>query len=325
MKRREFTTLLGGAAVWPLAARAQAQVPAIGFLGSASPGPWAQLVAAFRAGLKEAGFTEGRNVAILFRWADGRYDRLPALAADLVRSRVDVLVATGGQPTVMAAKTATSEIPIVFTLGSDPVAMGVVANLNRPGGNITGAILFTAAIDAKRFGLLHDMAPSAAVTAVLVNPNNPTIPARSKEIEAAARRVGKRVHFLHASTREEIEAAFAMLGRLDVGALFVAADPFFHSIRDTIVALAARHAIPAIYEQRSFAVAGGLMSYGTDFLDTYRQAGIYTGRILKGEKPGDLPIVQATKFELVINLKTAKALGLDVPPGVSAQADEIIE
>jgi putative ABC transport system substrate-binding protein len=324
--RREFITLLGGAAAWPGAVRAQqAHVPVIGFMGSTSPGPWAYLVSAFRAGLNEAGFTEGQNVAIVFRWADGQYERLPALAADLVQSQVDVLVATGGQPTIMAAKAATSEIPIVFTLGSDPVAMGVVANLNRPGGNITGAILFTAAIDTKRFGLLHDMAPSAAVTAVLVNPNNPTIPARSREIEAAARRVEKQIHFLHASTGAEIEAAFAMLGRLHVGALFVGADPFFHSIRDTIVALAASHAIPAIYEQRAFAVAGGLMSYGTDFLDTYRQAGIYTGRILKGEKPGNLPIVQATKFELVINLKTAKALGIEVPPGVSAQADEVIE
>ena len=225
----------------------------------------------------------------------------------------------------MAARAATSTIPIVFTLGSDPVAMGVVASMNRPGGNITGAILFTAAIDAKRFGLLHDMVPSAAMTAVLVNPKNPTIPARLKEIEAAAGALGKRLHFLHASTREEIEAAFATLGRLGPGALFVGADPFFNTARNPIVALAARHAIPAIYEQREFAVAGGLMSYGTDFADTYRQAGIYTGRILKGEKPAHLPVVQSTKFEFVINLKTAKALGIEVPPGVSAQADEIIE
>jgi putative ABC transport system substrate-binding protein len=320
LKRREVITLLGGAVAWPLAARAQQQMPVIGLLGSASPGPWAQLVAAFRAGLKEAGFTEGQNVAIVFRWADGQYDRLPALAADLVRSRVDVLVATGGQPTVMAAKTATSEIPIVFTLGSDPVAM--VSSRTSTGRAATSPEQFCS---RRRSTLSVSASCTTWLRALPPRPYSSIRPARSKEIEAAARRVGKRVHFLHASTEEEIEAAFAMLGRLDVGALFVGADPFFHSMRDTIVSLAARHAIPAIYEQRSFAVAGGLMSYGTDFLDTYRQAGIYTGRILKGEKPGDLPIVQATKFELVINLKTAKALGIDVPPGVSAQADEIIE
>ena len=326
MRRRDFIALLGGAAAWPLTARAQQQkVPVVGFLGSTSAPPWTHLVAGFRAGLKEAGFTEGQNVAITFRWADGQYDRLPGLAAELVRSRVDILVATGGLPTITAAKAATSDIPIVFTLGSDPVALGIVASLNRPGGNITGAILFTATIDAKRFGLLNDMAPNATVTAVLVNPKNPTIPARSRELEAAAATLGKRLQFLHASTPQELEAAFGALGRLGAGALFVGADPFLNSMRGTIVGLAARHAIPAIYEQREFAMAGGLMSYGTDFADSYRRAGVYAGRILKGEKPADLPVVQATKFELVINLKTAKALGIEVPPGISAQADEVIE
>ena len=288
-------------------------------------GRGAHLVAAFRAGLKEAGFTEGQNVTITFRWAEGQYDRLPELAADLVRSPVDLLAATGGLPATMAAKAATTTIPIVFTLGSDPVATGIVASLSRPGGNITGAVLLTTTMDAKRFGLLHDVAPNAAVTAVLVNPKNPTIPARSRELETAAAALGKRLHFLHASTRDEIEAAFAELGRRGAGALFVAADPFFNAMRDTIIALAAHHRIPAIYEQRVFAAAGGLMSYGTDFADSYRQAGIYSGRILKGEKPADLPVVQSTKFEFVINLKTARALGIEVPPGISALADEVIE
>jgi putative ABC transport system substrate-binding protein len=225
----------------------------------------------------------------------------------------------------MAAKAATSAIPIVFTLGSDPVRLGLVASFSRPGGNVTGVHLFTAVIDSKRLGLLRDMVPGAAVIAALVNPRNPNIPDRSKEIEAAARTIGRQLRFLHASTRQEIEAAFAASTRMGAGALFVGADPFFNNARDAIVALAARHAIPAIYELRDFAVAGGLMSYGTDFADAYRQAGVYAGRILKGEKPADLPVVQSTKFELVINLRTAKALGLDVPPGVSAQADEVIE
>jgi putative ABC transport system substrate-binding protein len=326
MRRRAFIALVGAAAALPFAAGAQQpKLPVIGFLGSTSAGPWRHFVAAFREGLKEAGFTEGQNVTITFRWADGQYDRLPALAAELVRTPVDVLVATGGLPTIQAAKAATTTIPIVFTLGTDPVATGIVASLNRPGGNITGSQLFTATIDGKRFGLLHDMAPTAALTAVLVNPKNPNVPARSREIEGAASTLGKRIHFLHASTLEEVEAAFAAVGRLQVGALFVGADPFFNTSRNTIVSLAARHRIPAIYEQREFAVAGGLMSYGTDFAESYRHAGAYAGRILKGEKPGDLPVMQATKFELVINLRTAKALGIEVPPGVSAQADEVIE
>ena len=328
LRRRDFIALLGGAATsfcCSLPLSAQPAMPVVGFLGSTSPGPWTRLVAAFRAGLREMGYAEGDNVAIAFRWADGDYDRLPGMAADLVRAQVDVLVATGGIPSTMAAKAATSAIPIVFTLGSDPVRLGLVASFSRPGGNVTGVHLFTAVIDSKRLGLLRDMVPGAAVIAALVNPRNPNIPDRSKEIEAAARTIGRQLRFLHASTRHEIEAAFAALTRMGAGALFVGADPFLNSERAAVVALAARHAIPAIYELRDFAVAGGLMSYGTDFADAYRQAGVYAGRILKGEKPADLPVVQSTKFELVINLKTAKALGLEVPPGVSAQADEVIE
>ncbi len=328
IKRREFIPLIGGAAatVWPLAARAQqAAVPLVGFLGSTSPGPWVRFVDAFRVGLKETGFVDGHNVAIEFRWAQGEYDRLPELAVDLVRRQVAVLVATGGQPTIMAAKAATSTIPIVFTLGSDPVKLGLVASLARPGGNVTGVNLFTATMDGKRLGLLHAMVPAAETIVALVNPKNPTTPERLKEIEVAARTIGRQLQYLRASTLQELAAAFAALGRMRAGALFVGADPFFNTQRDTIVALAASHAIPAIYEQRDFAVAGGLMSYGTDFAASYRQAGVYVGRILKGEKPAELPVVQSTKFEFIINLKTAKALGLDVPPSLSAQADEIIE
>jgi putative tryptophan/tyrosine transport system substrate-binding protein len=326
VRRRDFIRALGAAAAaLPVVANAQQKVPLVGFLGSTAAGNWGHFVAAFRAGLKETGFIEGENVALTFRWADGQYDRLPGLAGELVRQNVDVLVATGGLPTIMAAKAATTTIPIVFTVGTDPVATGLVASLNRPGGNITGAQLFTATIDTKRFGLLHDMTPNAALTAVLVNPKNPNVPERSRQIEAAARTLGKRIHFLQASTPQELEQAFTNLGHLQAGALFVGADPFLNTSRETVVSLAARHAIPAIYEHRDFAVAGGLMSYGTDFLDSYRQAGIYAGRILKGEKPADLPVVQSAKFEFVINLKTARALGIEVPPGVSAQADEIIE
>ena len=280
---------------------------------------------AFRVGLKETGYIDGQNVAIEFRWAEGQYDRLPEMAAELVRRKVAVLVATGGEPSIMAAKSATSTIPTVFTLGSDPVRLGVVASLNRPGGNITGAILFTSVMDTKRLGLLRDMVPTATQIAVLVNPKNPISEGQEKNIKEAARTVNKQVEFLQASTEPELDAAFAALTRMKAGALLVGADPFFNARRDTIVALAARHAIPAIYEQRDFADVGGLMSYGTDFTATYRQVGVYAGRILKGEKPADLPVVQSTKFEFVINLKTAKALGIEVPPALSAQADEIIE
>jgi putative ABC transport system substrate-binding protein len=300
-------------------------MPVVGFLGSTSAGPWFRLVEAFRGGLRETGYVDGQNVVIDFRWAEGQYQRLPALAADLVRRQVAVLVATGGQSTVLAAISATSKIPIVFTLGSDPVKLGLVASLNRPGGNVTGINLFTAELDAKRLGLLHAMVPRSELVAALVNPTNPTTPRRLNEIEEAARSVGLRAHFLNASTLLELASAFSALKSTGASALFVAADPFFNAQRDAIIALTASHGIPAIYEQRDFVLAGGLMSYGTDFAESYRQAGIYAGRILKGEKPADLPVVRSTKFEFVLNLKTAKAQKLDVPPAVSAQADEVIE
>jgi putative tryptophan/tyrosine transport system substrate-binding protein len=327
IERREFITLLGGAAVaWPLAARAQQPaLPVIGFLSSVSPAPWAHLVAAFRQGLAETGYVEGRNVAIEFRWAQGQYDRLPALAADLVHRQVAVLVATGGTMTTLAAKAATTKIPIVFTIGGDPVQLGIVASLARPGGNITGVNIFTSEMGAKRLGLLHQMVPTAALIAVLMNPKNPNAEALSKEIPEAARAVGQQIHTLTASTERDLDAAFKTASQLGAGALLVAADPFFNSRRDYIVALAARHAIPAMYEQREFALAGGLMSYGTNLPHGYRQTGLYTGRVLKGEKPADLPVVQSTEFEFVINLNAAKALGLEVPPGLSASADEVIE
>ena len=327
IRRREFVALLGGAAVaWPRTAQAQQRaMPSVGFLGSASPSAWAHLVSAFRQGLNEAGYVEGRNVTIEYRWAEGQYERRPGMAAELVRSGVAVLVSTGGEPSILAAKAATATIPIVFTLGSDPVALGLVASLSRPGGNITGVNLFTTVMDAKRLGLLHDMVPTAELIATLVNPRNPSFERRSQAIQQATDLVGVRTHFLHASTEGELNAAFEALAKLGAGALFVGADPFFNSRRHLIVKLAASHGIPAIYEQRDFAEAGGLMSYGTNFGDSYRQAGIYTGRILNGEKPAELPVVQSTKFEFVINLKTAKALGIDVPLGLSAQADEVIE
>jgi putative ABC transport system substrate-binding protein len=328
MRRREFIAVLGATAMpalWPRAARAQAAVPVVGFLNSASPAAWANYVAGFRAGLKETGFVEGQNVVIEFRWAEGHYDRLPGMAADLVRRKVAVLVSTGGSPTIHAAKAATTTIPIVFTIGSDPVRLGLVASLNRPGGNITGVNLFVSQMESKRLGLLRALVPKAELIAVLMNPNNPPAATQLRDVQEAARAIGQQIHILHASTASELDAAFATAVQLRAGAMLVAADPFLNSQRDQIVALAARHAIPAIYEQREHALAGGLMSYGTSLSDGYRQAGIYAGRILKGEKPADLPVVQSTKFEFVVNLKAAKALGLDVPPALSAQADEIIE
>ena len=327
MQRREFITLLGSVvAAWPLAARAQqAPLPVIGFLNSASPDPWKDYVAGFRAGLKEAGFVDSQNVTIEFRWAEGHYDRLPGLAADLVRRKVAVLVATGGSPSVVAAKAATSTIPIVFTSGGDPVQRGIVTSLNRPGGNITGVNLFTNVLDGKRIGLLRALVPGVQLIAVLFNPNRPDHTNEVRDAQDAARAVGQQIHILLASNESGINAAFVTAAQLHAGAMLVSSDPFMNSQRDKIIALAARHSIPTIYEQREFALAGGLMSYGTNLSDGYRQVGLYVGRILKGEKPGELPVVQATKFEFVINLKTAKALGIEVPPNLSAETDEIIE
>ena len=283
------------------------------------------MLAAFHSGLREAGYVEGQNVAIVYRYADGQYDRLPMLAAELVRSQVAVLAATGGDSAVLAARAATATIPIVFTIGSDPVALGYVASLNRPGGNVTGVVLLTSNLGAKRIGLLRELIPNASAIGVLDNPTNPVAAAQLKEVQAAAASVDVRLIIANASAGRDFEPAFALFVQQRASALIVSADPFFNSQRDRIVALAARHALPAIYEWREFTEAGGLMSYGTSVTDAYRLAGIYAGRALKGEKPADLPVIQSSKFELVINLKTAKALGLDVPLGMSAAADKIIE
>ncbi len=326
MRRREFITLLGGAVTWPLAVRAQQPaMPVIGFLNSASPQPWKNYVAGFRAGLKEAGYVDGQNVIIEFRWAEGHYDRLPGMAADLVRRKVAVLAATGGAPSVVAAKAATSTIPIVFTTGVDPVRNGFVTSLSRPGGNITGVSLFVTQLEGKRLGLLRVLVPRAQLIAVLLNPNRPDYTNQLREVQEAARAIGQEIHIVPASNESAIDAAFVTAVQFHAGAMLVGGDPFLNSQRDKIIALAARHSIPAIYEQREHALAGGLMSYGTNLRDGYRQAGVYVARILKGEKPGDLPVVQSTKFDFVINLKTAKALGIEVPPNLSAEADEIIE
>jgi putative tryptophan/tyrosine transport system substrate-binding protein len=327
MNRREFITLLGGAAVaWPLAARAQqSTMPVIGFLSGRSPGESESVEAAFRQGLKESGYAEGQNVHIAFRWAEGRYDRLPALVASLVDIRVAVIAAAGGQAVSLAAKAATSTIPIVFVSGDDPVKLGLVASLNRPGGSATGVSMFLSEMEAKRFALLHELVPTATMIGVIVNPSSPSIDTQLREINSAARALGRQIQIVNATNERELDAAFASLAQSKAGALLIAANAYFTSRRDQIVALAAQRAIPAIYDQREFPMAGGLVSYGTSLSDSYRLMGVYTGKILKGEKPTDLPVQRSTKFEFVINLKTAKALGLDVPPTLLARADEVIE
>jgi putative ABC transport system substrate-binding protein len=324
IERRKFLAMLGGAAAWPFAVRAQQPaMPVVGFLHTSTAAPFLDMVGAFRKGLNEAGFIEGQNVAIEYRWAEFQYDRLPALAADLVARRVTV-ISVFGPPAALAAKAATVTIPIVFSVGVDPVDTGLVASLNRPGGNLTGVTLLTASLGAKRVGLLRELIPKADLMAVLVNTTSEGM-TQAKDVQDAARKAGLRAIVLNAATDADIDAAFATLSRQRIGGLMVGGDQFLDTRRDRIVALAARHSMPTIYHRRDFVAGGGLMSYGTSIADVYRQVGVYTGRILKGEKPADLPVLQPTKFELVINLKAANALGLTIPPGVLAIADEVIE
>jgi putative ABC transport system substrate-binding protein len=327
MRRRDFITLLGGAAAaWPLAARAQQRAfPVIGLLSPRSPAVDTPLIAVIRQGLNESGLVEGQNVALDYRWADGQYDRLAALAADLVRRQVAVIVTMGGEVSALAAKAASATIPIVFAAGADPVRSGLVTSVHRPGGNITGVSTLIFELEPKRLGLMRELRPNATTIAVLVDPNSPNAEMQVNDIQAAARGVGGEITILNASTIRDIDAAFVRLVEMRADALLVVANPIFFNRTAQLVVLAARHAIPTVYSRREFTAAGGLMSYGPNINDSYRLLGVYAARILKGEKPGDLPIQLPTKFELVINLSTAKALGLDVPSTLLARADEVIE
>jgi putative ABC transport system substrate-binding protein len=326
VRRRQFITLLGGTAIWPVATQAQQPaMPVIGFLSTGSPGTWAHFVTSFRKGLAEAGYEEGSNVAIEFRWAEGQGGRLPALAAELAGRQVSVIIASVGTIAIRAAMAASPSIPILFVLGGDPIKLGVVASFNRPGGRLTGVSFQLNVLAAKRIELLHEMVPMAEAIGLLFNPDNPNAESDTAAAEEAARALGLQTHVVHVRTEGEFDAAFASFVRQRAAALFVGSDPLFVDRRDRLVALAARNRIPATYDRRELAEAGGLFSYGTNFANAHHQVGIYAGRILKGEKPGDLPVVQATKFELVINLKTAKTLGLTVPPTLLATSDEVIE
>ena len=325
MRRREFIALVGGTVVaWPLAALGQQTMPVIGFLHSASPGPFTRLVDAFRKGLNENGYVEGRDVAIQFRWAEGQYDHLPALANDLVTRQVAVITAIG-PAAALAAKAATKTIPVVFTTGDDPVKVGLVQSLNRPGSNVTGINIFTGVMEGKRLGLLTEIIPDVTLVAVMINPTSPELEASAQDIQKSAAAIGRQVIILRANNERDIDAAFTAIMERRAGALLVGNDIFFNSRRSQIVNLAARNKLPAIYEFREFVDAGGLMSYGTSLADIYRQAGDYTGKILKGTNPSDLPVLQLTKFEFVINLKTAKDLGIKISDNVLSLADEVIE
>ena len=324
--RRKFLTTLGGAAAWPLAARAEQSPPVIGFLSAEWPDLFADRLRVFHGGLSETGYVEGRNLAVEYRWAEGRNDRLPALAAELVRRKVTAIVTAGSTPAALAARAATTTIPIVFYLGADPVEVGLVTSLNRPGGNLTGVVTLNVEVAAKRMELLHELVPTATIIAALVNPTAPVLAeTATRDLQAAARTLGLQLHVLQASSEREIDTAFATLDQLRAGGLVIGTDALFNSRSEQLAALTVRHALPAIYQFREFVSAGGLMSYGTTVVDTYRPLGIYTGRILKGEKPAELAVQQATRLELIINMKTAKALGITVPLPLVGRADEVIE
>jgi putative ABC transport system substrate-binding protein len=326
MNRREIITLLCGVSTAPVSVLAQSSDQrVIGFLNGGSAEPYAPMVAAFLGGLKEAGLVEGRDIAVVYRWADGEYARLPRLAADLVARKVDIIAATGGDVSALAAQSATTTIPIVFNIGGDPVQLGLVASHNRPGVNITGVVQFTFELARKRLEILRELVPRAEVVAALLNPTRPNAQGRLREVQEAAQTYGKRLVVLNAADEEELDTAFTIVAKERAGALLVGSDPFFFSQRRRLVELAARYGVPAIYDWRDYPVIGGLASYGTSLADAYHQVGLYVGRVLKGEKPADLPVLQSIRFEFVINLKTARTIGLEIPPALLAQADEVIE